>query len=38
LLVRKMWNDGDALFNMDYYLRGMDEIVALIDQELAGQL
>jgi hypothetical protein len=38
LLVRKMWNDGDALFHMDGYLRGMDEIVALIDQELAGQL
>jgi len=38
LLVRKMWNDGDALFNIDDYLRGMDEIVALIDQELAGQL
>jgi len=38
LLVRKMWNEGDALFNVDDYLRGMDDIVALIDQELAGQL
>jgi hypothetical protein len=38
LLVRKMWNDGDALFYMDQYLTGMDEIMALIDQELAGQL
>jgi len=38
LLVRKMWNDGDALFYMDQYLTGMDEIIALIDQELAGQL
>jgi hypothetical protein len=33
-----MWNDGDALFYMDQYLTGMDEIMALIDQELAGQL
>jgi hypothetical protein len=38
LLVRKMWNDGDALFYMDQYLTGMDENMALIDQELAGQL
>jgi hypothetical protein len=38
LLVRKLWNEGDALFYVGEYLRGMDEIVALIDQELAGQL
>ena len=37
LLVRKMWNDGDALFYMEQHLKNMDEMMVLIDQELAGQ-
>lgn len=32
-----MWNDGDALFYAGNYLMIMDEIVALIDRELANR-
>jgi hypothetical protein len=36
ILIRKLWNESDVLYRMDDYVEGINELVKLIDQELAN--
>ena len=33
IVIRKLWNDSDVLYNVDDFARAMDELVRLIDLE-----
>jgi len=35
-VIRKHWNDSDVLYQVDNYGKAMDELVRLIDLELAN--
>jgi len=35
-IIRKHWNDSDVLYQVDNYGKAMDELVRLIDLELAN--
>ena len=38
ILIRKLTNESDVLFQLDEYVEGIDEVVKLIDQELANTI